>query len=147
YKSVNTMDSMIGHKNAKYRAFGMTAARLDDVLNLIPARLTGLFLVLAALFAPTANPMNALKTMLRDAGKHRSPNAGWPEAAMAGALGLALAGPRRYANTVIKDAWMGKGSARATPVDIERALYMYVVALLINTGWVAAMAVVRLSAE
>lgn len=147
YKAVNTMDSMIGHKNAKYRAFGMTAARLDDVLNLIPARLTGLFLVLAAFFAPQANPLRALKTMLRDAGKHRSPNAGWCEAAMAGALGLALAGPRRYSNTVIKDAWMGNGTARAKIMDIEKALYMYVVALLINTGWVAAIAVVRLNVE
>lgn len=147
YKAVNTMDSMIGHKNARYRAFGMTAARLDDVLNLIPARLTGLFLVLASLFAPTANPKQALKVMLRDAGKHRSPNAGWCEAAMAGALGLALAGPRRYSNTVVKDAWMGDGTARATVQDIEKALYMYVIALLINTGWVAAIAVVRLNVE
>lgn len=147
YKTTNTMDSMIGYKNAKYRAFGMTAARLDDVLNIIPARLTGLFLVLAAFFTPTANPLRALKTMLRDAGKHRSPNAGWSEAAMAGALGLALAGPRRYSNKVIKDAWMGDGTARAQVQDIEKALYMYVVALLINTGWVAAIAVIRLSSD
>ena len=147
YKAVNTMDSMIGHKNTKYRAFGMTAARLDDVLNLIPARLTGLFLVLASFFAPTANPLRALKTMLRDAGKHRSPNAGWCEAAMAGALNLALAGPRRYSNTIIKDAWMGNGTARAKAVDIERALYMYIIALIINTGWVAAIAVIRLNVE
>lgn len=141
------MDSMIGHQNAKYRAFGMTAARLDDVLNIIPARLTGLFLVLAAFFTPTAHPLHALKTMLRDAGKHRSPNAGWSEAAMAGALGLALAGPRRYSNKVIRDAWMGDGTARAQVQDIEKALYMYVVALLINTGWVAAIAVIRLSSD
>ncbi len=147
YKAVNTMDSMIGHRNARYRAFGMTAARLDDVLNLIPARLTGLFLVLAACFTPTANPLRALKTMLRDAGKHRSPNAGWCEAPMAGALGLALAGPRRYSNRVVKDAWMGDGTARAKITDIEKALYMYVVALIINTGWVAAIAVVRLNVD
>jgi adenosylcobinamide-phosphate synthase len=147
YKAVNTMDSMIGHRNARYRAFGMTAARLDDVLNIIPARLTGLFLVMAALFAPTAHPMGALKAMLRDAGKHRSPNAGWSEAAMAGALDLALAGPRRYANTVVPDAWMGTGTARAKIVDIDKALYLYVVALLINTGWVAALTVVRLSTQ
>ncbi len=145
YKAVNTMDSMIGHKNARYRAFGMTAARLDDVLNLIPARLTGIFLVMAALFTPTANPSRALKTMLRDARKHRSPNAGWCEAAMAGALGLALAGPRRYSNKVIQDAWMGDGTARARVDDIEKALYMYVVALLINTGWVGAIAVLHFS--
>lgn len=147
YKAVNTMDSMIGHKNKKYNAFGMTAARLDDVLNLIPARLTGIFLVLAAFFAPTASPAGAFKAMWRDASKHRSPNAGWSEAAMAGALDLALAGPRRYSNKVIKDAWMGLGTAKAKISDIEKALYMYVVALLINTGWVAAIAVIRLSTE
>ena len=145
YKAVNTMDSMIGYKTAKYHAFGMTAARLDDVLNLLPARLTGIFLVLAAFFTPTASPLGAFKAMWRDASKHRSVNAGWCEAAMAGALGLALAGPRRYSNKVITDAWIGGGTARAKKSHIERALYMYVVALLINTGWVGAIAIIRLN--
>jgi len=143
YKAVNTMDSMIGHRTEKYRAFGMTAARLDDVLNLIPARLTGLFLVLAAIFVPTANPWNALKALLRDSGKHRSPNAGWCEAAMAGALNIALAGPRRYANTVIDDAWMGDGTAKVRVKDIDRALYMYIVASLVNAAWLGAIAIIR----
>jgi len=143
YKAVNTMDSMIGHRTEKYRAFGMTAARLDDVLNLIPARLTGLFLVLAAIFVPTANPWNALKVLLRDSGKHRSPNAGWCEAAMAGALNIALAGPRRYANTVIDDAWMGDGTAKVRVKDIDRALYMYIVASLVNAAWLGAIAIIR----
>jgi adenosylcobinamide-phosphate synthase len=147
YKAVNTMDSMIGHKNTKYRAFGMTAARLDDILNLLPARLTGIFLVLAAFFTPTASPLGAFKAMWRDASKHRSPNAGWSEAAMAGALGLALAGPRRYSNKVINDVWIGGGTARAQKSHIEKALYMYVVALLINTGWVGAIAIIRLNVE
>jgi len=143
YKTVNTMDSMIGYKNTKYRAFGMTAARLDDALNFIPARLTGLFLVLAALFAPTASPAKAFRAMMRDSGKHKSINAGWPEAAMAGALNIALAGPRRYVNTVIKDPWMGDGTAKVTLKDIERALYMYIVASLINVAWIGAVAVIR----
>jgi len=143
YKTVNTMDSMIGYKNSKYRAFGMTAARLDDVLNLIPARLTGLFLVLAALFTPTANAAKAFRAMMRDSGKHKSMNAGWPEAAMAGALNIALAGPRRYANTVVKDPWMGDGTAKVKIKDIERALYMYTVASLINVAWIGAFAVIR----
>ena len=111
YKAVNTMDSMIGHRTPRHRAFGMTAARLDDVMNLIPARLAGLFLALAAVFVPTANPLRALKVMLRDARRHRSMNAGWPEGAMAGALNLALAGPRRYAKQVVKDPWIGDGTA------------------------------------
>ncbi len=145
YKAVNTMDSMIGYRTPRHRAFGMTAARLDDVLNLIPARLAGLFICLAAAFAPTARPLGALKTMLKDAGKHRSPNAGWPEGAMAGALDLALAGPRHYASETINDPWIGAGPARATTRDIRRALYVFVVACLINGAWVGAVAMVRFS--
>ncbi len=143
YKAVNTLDSMIGHKTPKYRAFGLVAARLDDVLNLIPARLTGLFLIIAAAFTPGASPWGAFKAMLRDAGKHRSPNAGWPEGALAGALGLALAGPRRYHAEIVEDAWMGDGRARVTTKDMRRALYLYVVASLINGVWLAALVVVR----
>ena len=85
YKAVNTMDSVIGYRTPRHRAFGFVAARTDDILNLIPARLAGLFLVIAAVFTPTARPGAALRVMLRDAGKHRSPNAGWTEGAMAGA--------------------------------------------------------------
>jgi adenosylcobinamide-phosphate synthase len=144
YKSVNTMDSMIGYTTPRYQAFGMAAARLDDALNLIPARLSGLFLAAAAVSAPTANPIRAVKTMIRDAGRHRSPNAGWPEGAMAGALGLALAGPRRYAETVVDGSWIGDGRARATETDINRALYLYGVACLVNGLMVAILAVIRL---
>ncbi|HJN24523.1 MAG TPA: adenosylcobinamide-phosphate synthase CbiB [Rhodospirillales bacterium] len=145
YKAVNTMDSMIGHMTPRYRAFGMTAARLDDVLNLIPARLSGLFLALAAIFTPGAHPLKALKTMLRDSGKHRSMNAGWPEGAAAGALDIALAGPRRYSQEVIDDAWIGEGTARVTVQHIRRMLYLYVAASLINGVWVAVLAVIRMS--
>ena len=145
YKAVNTMDSMIGYTSPKYRAFGMTAARLDDVLNFIPARFAGLFLVFAALFVPTAHAGAALKVMLRDSGKHRSPNAGWPEGAMAGALGLALAGPRHYPGRTVNDPWIGSGTAKAGPKDISRGLYLYGVACLVNFMWVAAIAMVRFS--
>ena len=147
YKAVNTMDSMIGYQSPRYRAFGMTAARLDDVLNLIPARLSGMFIAAAAAFVPTARPAAAIKVMLRDAGKHRSPNAGWPEGAMAGALDLALAGPRRYATGVVDGAWIGDGRARVTLKDMDRALYVYAAACLINGAWVAAIALIRLSAD
>lgn len=141
YKIINTLDSEIGHRSPRYRVFGATAARLDDAVNFLPARLTGLLIALAALFVPSANPFAAFKTMLRDARKHRSLNAGWPEAAMAGALGLAIAGPRRYGDTVVNDAWMGDGRARAMPHDIRRTLYVFVVTCLIDVGLVAALAV------
>ena len=143
YKTVNTMDSMIGYRTERYRAFGMTAARLDDVLNLIPARLAGLFIALGAAFSPKANPARSLVTMWRDASRHTSPNAGWPEAAMAGALGLALAGPRKYARHVQTDPWIGAGTAQATANDMERALYLFVVACLINALIVAVIAMYR----
>ncbi|MFA6019864.1 MAG: adenosylcobinamide-phosphate synthase CbiB [Rhodospirillales bacterium] len=133
YKTVNTLDSMIGHKNERYRAFGVTSARLDDLMNLIPARLSGLLFVLAAFFVPTANPFKSLLVMLRDAGKHRSPNAGWPEGAMAGALGLSLSGPRHYADGPSVDPWIGKEfRARATAQDIKRSLYMLAVGCFLN---------------
>lgn len=144
YKAVNTMDSEIGYLSARYRAFGMVAARLDDILNLAPARLAGLLICLASLVSPKANPWVAFKTMMRDAGKNASPNAGWPEAAMAGALGLALGGPRKYANKAAKDEWIGSGTAKATPGDIKRALYIYGVAILLSVLLIAVFAVFRL---
>ncbi len=136
YKTINTADSMIGHRNDKYRAFGMASARLDDALNLIPARLAGLLLVVAAPFVPKSKPWSALVTMLRDAGHHRSPNSGWPEAAAAGALGLALGGPRKYPGLTVDEKWIGTGRARAETSDIQRALHLYTVACLLQVGLV-----------
>ncbi|ARJ66743.1 cobalamin biosynthesis protein CobD [Magnetospirillum sp. ME-1] len=136
YKTVNTADSMIGHLNDKYREFGMASARLDDLLNLVPARLAGLLLVLAAPFIPKGRPWSALVTMLRDSGHHRSPNSGWPEAAAAGALDLALGGPRKYPGLVVNEKWIGSGRARAEISDIHRALHLYTVACLIQAGLV-----------
>ncbi|CAA7617297.1 adenosylcobinamide-phosphate synthase CbiB [Magnetospirillum sp. UT-4] len=137
YKTVNTLDSMIGHRNDRYRAFGMVAARLDDGMNLVPARLAGLIIVLASLFAAKGNPWRSLVTMIRDAGNHRSPNSGWPEAAMAGALGLALAGPRKYPGLTVDEKWIGSGRARANVADIDRALHLFVAACLLDIGLVA----------
>jgi adenosylcobinamide-phosphate synthase len=134
YKMTNTLDSMIGHRSPRYRAFGWAAARLDDFLNLVPARLGGLLLAAAAVFAPGCRPGHAVAIMLRDGRKHRSLNAGWPEGAMAGALGLALAGPRRYAQGVVADPWVGDGTARAATSDIARALSLYRLACLIEGG-------------
>jgi adenosylcobinamide-phosphate synthase len=143
YKVANTLDSMIGHRTPRYRAFGWAAARLDDVLNTVPAPLSGLLFAAAAVFAKKCRPGHALAIMLRDGRKHHSPNAGWPESAMAGALGLALAGPRRYPEGLVADPWLGDGSARAGVSDILRGLQVYRLACVIQGGlllgaWLAA---------
>ena len=137
YKMANTLDSMIGHRTPHYRAFGWAAARLDDVLNTVPAPLTGVLLAVAAVFAKNARPGHAVAIMLRDGRKHHSPNAGWPESAMAGALGLALAGPRRYPEGLVADPWLGDGSARAGVSDIMRGLQLYRIACFLEAGLLA----------
>jgi adenosylcobinamide-phosphate synthase len=128
---------MIGHLTPRYRSFGWASARFDDLVNIAPARLAGALLAAAAVIIPKAQPKTALLTMLSDARNHRSPNAGWPEAAMAGALELSLAGPRRYFGQVVEEPWIGQGRARATPGDIRRALAVFVVACLIELGLIA----------
>ena len=137
YKAVNTLDSMIGHRNARFEAFGKAAARLDDALNWVPARLAGLLLVLAAAVLPQASAARAFRTMRRDAPQHRSPNAGWQEAALAGALGFALAGPRDYPDGPVADAWMGDGRAELGPADLRAALRLYLVAGALIAGFLA----------
>lgn len=125
YKAINTADSMIGHRTSRHEAFGWAAARLDDVVNLPASRLTALLIIAAAAFDDRAAAARALTAVRRDAGHHRSPNAGWPEAAMAGALGLRLAGPRVYGTIKVEDRWMGDGRAEATAADIRAALRLY----------------------
>src|SRR6202453_702924 len=109
YKAVNTADSMIGHKTERFFAFGWAAARLDDLVNLPASRMAALWLIAAAALSPDASAREAWRTVARDARRHRSPNAGWPEAAMAGALGVRLAGPRVYGQTRVDDRFMGDG--------------------------------------
>ena len=143
YKAVNTADSMIGHRDARHVAFGWAAARLDDLVNLPASRLSALLLIAAGCLLPAASPRNALRAVFRDAAKHRSPNAGWPEAAMAGALGLQIAGPRSYGGVMTPGTPMGDGRTEATTDDILRALRLFWLAVAI--GWslavVAAIAV------
>lgn len=123
YKAVNTADSMIGHRTERHVNFGWAAARLDDVANFIPARLAGMTLVAAAMVQPTRSAAQSFGIMLRDAGNHASPNAGWPEAAMAGALDVALAGPRSYREYTSDDAWLNADGRRTlTAGDIDDAL-------------------------
>lgn len=120
YKAINTLDSMIGHRSERHRHFGWAAARIDDLANLVPARLSGILFALLS-----ARPGAALAVMGRDARRHRSPNAGWPEAALAGGLGIRLSGPRVYADRVADEPWLNPGAPDPLPADIGRALRLY----------------------
>ena len=125
YKVANTADSMVGHRTERYLEFGWASARFDDLLNWIPARLTALLVAGAAFFVRRADPEAAWSTALRDARKHASPNAGWPEAAFAGALGFELGGPRAYAGEVHDLPRFGDGKASLTALDILKSLELY----------------------
>ncbi|RDC72642.1 cobalamin biosynthesis protein CobD [Rhodovulum sp. 12E13] len=135
YKAVNTLDSMIGHRTPRHAAFGRVAARLDDAANLGPARLTGLLIALAS-----GQPRASLRTMARDARHHRSPNAGWPEAAMAGALGVRLSGPRVYADRVADEPWLNAGAPDPAPGDVRRGLAVYLRAMALAAAALLALA-------
>jgi len=141
YKAINTADSMIGHRTPRHEAFGFAAARLDDLANLPASRLSVLLIIAAAALTNNASPFGAWRAMQRDAHRHRSPNAGYPEAAMAGALGLALAGPRIYDGICVEDAMMGGGRRQATAEDIRTALALYQRADAILIGLVAILAI------
>ncbi len=142
YKVINTADSMIGHRTPRHQAFGWAAARFDDLLNLIPARLCGVIIVVAAAFLRGADFRCGWQVMWRDAPKHRSPNAGWPEAALAGALGFAIAGPRRYHGVEESNAaYMGAGGrSDLTAADIRRGLQLFTAACALQLGIVTAIA-------
>lgn len=132
YKAINTADSMIGHKTPRHAAFGFAAARLDDVVNLIPARIAGALIVLVSPLTG-ASPPAVARTMLRDAPHHPSPNAGWPEAAMASALGVAVLGPTVYDGEVYPKPWLNAAGRRTmTAADIRRGLDLLVAACLLQ---------------
>ena len=134
YKAVNTADSMIGYRTPRHLAFGWAAARLDDLLNWLPARLSAGLIIAAAAFS--GNGRRAMRAASEDAAKHASPNAGWPEAASAGALGLALGGPRRYGDKEVDGVWLNAdGSRQADITSIEQAIG------LINCAWLGLLAV------
>lgn len=125
YKAVNTADSMIGHRDERYRDYGWAAARLDDLLNWVPARLSAVLITAACFFTPGASPGRAWATARRDASKHDSPNAGWPEACFAGALNFQLGGPRAYDGEVVDLPAFGSGKTSLGPSDILLALLLY----------------------
>jgi adenosylcobinamide-phosphate synthase len=120
YKAINTLDSMIGHRSDRYAHFGRVAARLDDLANLAPARLTGALIALAG-----GRPGASLRCMARDARAHRSPNAGWPETALAGALGVRLSGPRAYADGVSREPWLNAAAPDPDAAAMTRGLAVY----------------------
>ncbi len=137
YKAINTADSMIGYRNERYCDFGWAAARLDDLVNLVPARLTGVLIAAGA----TGVRRTAYRSMRRDAGRHRSPNAGWPEAAMAGALGVRLSGPRVYDGVATDDPWLNPVAGDPRADDILRGLRFYLRAVVLWAGLLAVLAV------
>ncbi|MEQ1653905.1 MAG: adenosylcobinamide-phosphate synthase CbiB [Hyphomicrobium sp.] len=133
YKAVNTLDSMIGHRTPRHEAFGWAAARIDDVANLVPARMTGVLFALVS-----SRPAAALQCMMRDARHHRSPNAGWPEAAMAGALSVRLSGPRVYGESIAEEPWLNAGAPDPAAADVAHALNVYVRAMFFLCACLAA---------
>jgi len=132
YKAINTLDSMIGHRTERHEAFGWAAARIDDIANFVPARLTGV------LFAAIgARPREALASMTSDARKHRSINAGWPEAAIAGALGVRLCGPRFYHGELAAEPWLNESARDPGAHDIMQGLRLYIRAMACLGGLLA----------
>jgi adenosylcobinamide-phosphate synthase len=139
YKAINTADSMIGHKSPRYIHFGRPAAKLDDLVNLPASRLTGLLIAAAAALTSPARGADAIQCMVRNAGKHVSPNAGWPEAALAGALDIRLGGPRSYAGVEVNLPWMGHGRHVLGPQQIREGVRlqgraMTLLALMVGLG-------------
>ncbi len=140
YKVINTADSMIGHKTPRHLAFGRASAQIDDLANWVPARLTALMILAAGGFSAFAV---RAQIVLRDAGLHRSPNAGWPESAMAAVTGLALGGPRIYKDDVANEPFMNAaGRTVSRAADIDRALDVFDRAMLIGWLGVAVVALV-----
>jgi adenosylcobinamide-phosphate synthase len=125
YKMINTADSMIGHRSDRYLHFGWASARLDDLVNLPASRLTGYLFAAVAWLTSREAARSAIRSMHRDARHHGSPNAGWPEAAMAGALGLRFGGTRDYDGTTVDLPWMGEGRSDLEREDIARGLTVF----------------------
>ncbi|HWA19303.1 MAG TPA: adenosylcobinamide-phosphate synthase CbiB [Devosia sp.] len=142
YKAINTADSMVGHRDARYAEFGWASARLDDIVNWIPARISALLIGAASFLVRGADPEAALGSALRDARKHASPNAGWPEAAFAGALGLALGGPRAYAGEIHDLPEFGDGRRDLNALDILKSLELYWMVLNVTLGMTFAIALI-----
>ncbi len=136
YKAINTLDSMIGHVSDRHRDFGWASARLDDLVNLVPARLT------AVAFAVAGRSVTALMVARRDAGLHRSPNAGWPESALAGSIGVRLSGPRSYGGQQTEDPWVNGECPDPDDASIRQGLHLFVIATTLVATVLGAIALV-----
>jgi len=142
YKAINTADSMVGHKNERFMDFGYASAKLDDIVNFIPARLAAAIFALTARFTPDMDGKAAWRSARRDAKEHRSPNAGWPEAAMGGAIGVKLGGARDYDGETVELATMGEGKDLVDATDIDRALRLYGLGLTMTLATLFVLAIV-----
>lgn len=130
YKAVNTLDSMVGYRNGRYLHFGWAGARLDDVANYLPARFTAFLLALAGAVLGLPRVKEGFITVLRDAHKHPSPNAGYPEAAMAGVLGVSLGGPSTYGGVASRKPVLGSGGKTISPKDVKDGILLVITASL-----------------
>lgn len=142
YKAINTADSMVGHLSDRHTDFGRASAKLDDLVNWVPARMTALLFAGAALFTADASAEDAWETARQDAPSHASPNAGWPEAAMAGALDLGLGGPRAYKGEMLDLPTMGQGRRNLAAEDIYEALVLYRNAIWLALGGMGVFALI-----
>jgi adenosylcobinamide-phosphate synthase len=147
YKAINTLDSMVGYKNERYRNFGWAAARLDDIANYVPARITGLFIVLSsAIFSGSLKTaLNSFRTMLRDGRNHSSPNSGVPEAAMAGAIGVMLGGPSFYGGVLVEERWIGQDRQGNYMIASEQATAIAIITSFVSLGIAALVLYMRSS--
>ncbi len=143
WRTVNVIADRIGHPSPRFAAFGLTAARLDEALGLLPALITGMILVMAAVFVPSAGPATAFGVWLRSLRRGGVLDSGRAQGAAAGALGLALAGPRRLDGRVSGAAWVGDGRARVGAPEVLRAVLLFAVACVIAAAFLAAMVVAR----
>ncbi len=144
YKLINTADSMIGHKTGRHRDFGRATARFDDLINLPASRITAVLCVIASIICHGKSAaQNAWRTIRNDAAKHRSPNAGWPEAAMAGGLNIALSGPRTYEGKPGNEPWINEGGRKQLDdSDIIAALRLYITSLIVFAGSLGFLAII-----
>ncbi|MGB1360791.1 MAG: adenosylcobinamide-phosphate synthase CbiB [Alphaproteobacteria bacterium] len=132
YKAINTLDSMVGYKSDKYKNFGFISAKMDDVANYIPARLSMVFVVLGSLFNGKTNTASAINTVVKFAHTHKSPNAGYPESAFAGALKIAIGGKRHYAGIGTVEIWIGDGNKNVGSTDIYNGIKLFNSSIIIT---------------
>lgn len=126
FKIINTLDSMIGYKSKKYLAYGYASAKVDDILNILPSRLTGLIFV-----SLSFKPFETFKTMISNASKSTSPNAGWPESAFAGALSVRLGGPKTYHGILNNDKWLNGECSDPTINDLREGIKLYIKSVIL----------------